>query len=89
VLFRTGSAQNHAHYSSSKFDALVVAARAETDTAARLDLFRQAQQVLLDDSPAIFLSHSGPSFMTWKTNVGGYLPTAIGVPQHHSMWLGE
>lgn len=89
VLFDSGSAQNHARYSSAEFDALAAAARLEADPAARLDLFRQAEQRLLDDSPAIFLSHSGPSFMAWKTYVGGYVPAAIGVPQHHAMWLGE
>jgi len=89
VLFHTDSAQNHARYASAEFDTLVEAARVEADTAARLDLFRQAEQRLLDESPAIFLSHSGPSFMAWKRSVGGYLPAAIGVPQHHTMWLGE
>ena len=89
VLFHSDSAENRAHYSSAEFDALVEAARAEADTAARLELFRQAEQRLLDDSPAIFLDHSGPSFMAWKRSVGGYLPAAIGVPQHHTMWLGE
>jgi oligopeptide transport system substrate-binding protein len=89
VLFHTGSAQNHARYSSAEFDALVEAARVETDAAARLDLYRQAEQRLLDNSPAIFLSHSGPSFMAWKTNIAGYVPAAIGVPQHDTMWMGE
>ncbi len=89
ALFHTGSAQNHARYSSAEFDALVEAARVETDTAARLDLYRQAEQRLLDDSPAIFLSHSGPSFMVWDPSVRGYLPAAIGVPQHGGMWIGE
>jgi oligopeptide transport system substrate-binding protein len=89
ALFHSGAAQNHARYSSAEFDALVEAARVETDTAARLDLYRQAEQRLLDDSPAIFLSHSGPSFMVWHPSVGGYLPAPIGVPQHAGMWIGE
>jgi oligopeptide transport system substrate-binding protein len=89
ALFHTAEAQNHARYSSAEFDALVEAARVETDAAARLDLYRQAEQRLLDDSPAIFLSHSGPSFMVWDPSVGGYLPAAIGVPQHAGMWIGE
>ncbi len=89
ALFHSGSAQNHARYASPEFDALVEAARVETETAIRLDLYRQAEQRLLDDSPAIFLSHSGPSYMVWDPSVGGYLPAAIGVPQHAGMWIGE
>jgi oligopeptide transport system substrate-binding protein len=89
VLFETDSAQNHSHYSNGEFDALIKAARVEANATARLELFRRAEQLLLDDSPAIFLSYSGPAFMTWKPYVGGYVPAAIGVPQHHTMWLGE
>lgn len=89
VLFQTGSAQNRSYYSSPEFDALVEQARSEADASARLETFRQAEQVLLDDSPAIFLSYSGPAFLTMKPYVAGYRPAAIGVPQHHSMWIGE
>ncbi len=89
ALFHSGSAENRAHYSSVEFDSVVEAARVESDASPRLELFRQAEQRLLDDSPAIFLSYGGPSLMAWKPYVGGYMPTAIGVPQHHTMWLGE
>jgi len=27
--------------------------------------------------------------MVWKPYTAGYLPSAIGVPQHAAMWMGE
>ena len=89
ALFHSASAQNHAYYISAEFDGLVESARVKTDVSIRLELYRQAEQLLLDDSPAVFLNHSGPSFMVWKPYTAGYLPSAIGVPQHAAMWMGE
>ena len=89
ALFHSSSAQNHAYYASAEFDGLVEAARVETDLVQRFDLYRQAEQLLLDEAPAVFLNHSGPSFMVWKPYTAGYLPSAIGVPQHAAMWMGE
>jgi len=89
ALFHSTSAQNHAHYASAEFDQLVERARVETDLAQRLEAYRLAEQMLLDDAPAVFLNHSGPSFMIWRPDVGGYLPAAIGVPQHAGMWKSD
>lgn len=89
ALFHSTSAQNHAHYASAAYDRLVEAARVEMDQTARMEAYRQAEQLLLDDAPVVFLNHSGPSFMVWSPGVGGYLPSAIGVPQHAGMWKSD
>jgi ABC-type oligopeptide transport system substrate-binding subunit len=89
ALFHSSSTQNRAHYASAEFDRLVEAARVETDLARRLEAYRQAEQLLLDDAPAIFINHSGPSFIVWKPDVGGYLPATVGVPQHAGMWKSD
>jgi ABC-type transport system substrate-binding protein len=88
-LFYSSSTQNRAHYASAEFDRLVEAARVETDLARRLEAYRQAEQLLLDEAPAVFLNHSGPSYMVWKPDVGGYLPATVGVPQHAAMWKSD
>jgi ABC-type transport system substrate-binding protein len=87
VLFHSGSAQNHAGYSSGTFDRLVEDARTEPGAGRRLDLYRSAEQVLLKDAPAVFLDYSGPSYTVWKPRVHGYAPAPIGVPQHQWMWV--
>ena len=47
------SGQNNCGYASDKYDALVDAAKAETDTTKRLDLLHQAEDQLLEDMPVI------------------------------------
>jgi oligopeptide transport system substrate-binding protein len=87
VLFHSGSAQNHAHFTNPAFDRLVEAARTEADVTQRLSLYAQADQLLLDEAPAIVLSYPGPAFSVWKPYILGYQPAPIGVPQHQAMWI--
>jgi len=50
VLFHSDSAQNHGHYSNPELDALLDQARGTQDTEERLALYRQAEQMILDDA---------------------------------------
>jgi ABC-type transport system substrate-binding protein len=87
LLFRSDSAQNHAHFNDAHFDSLVERARTEPDVESRLALYRQAEQYLLDQAPALFLSHSAANYGVWKPYVHGYIPSPIGVPQHAYLWI--
>ncbi|MGD8604274.1 MAG: peptide ABC transporter substrate-binding protein, partial [Anaerolineales bacterium] len=89
VLFHSQSAQNHARYASPEYDQLVENARTEPDLNHRLALYRQAEQMLLDQVPALFLYHPGPSFLVWKPYIMGYQSSAIGVPQHMNMSIEQ
>lgn len=57
VLFHSDAGMNYGGYSNPEFDRLVEAARVETDVTARMELYAQAEQFLVDDSAAIFLMH--------------------------------
>lgn len=48
-LFTTDAGTNDGHYNSAKYDELVNSARVETDPAKRMDMYHQAEKVLLDD----------------------------------------
>ena len=89
VLFHTGSAQNYSRYSNPAFDALVEQARTEADPARRITLYQQAEQLLLDDAPALLLDYVAPYYTVWKPYVHGYIPSLIGVPQDQSIWIGH
>lgn len=56
--FGTGAGNNLAGYSNAEFDALVQQAVAEPDAEKRLALWSQAQQLLVKDAAAIFVSYS-------------------------------
>ena len=50
-----GKLQSSLSYSNPEFDKLVEQARIELDTAKRLDLYKKAQEILYDDSAALFM----------------------------------
>lgn len=56
-LFQTGSADNLTRYSNPKVDALLEQARPPMEPAARRELYRKAQALIVDDTPAAFLFH--------------------------------
>jgi oligopeptide transport system substrate-binding protein len=79
VLFHTGAQQNQSHYSNAQVDALLEQARTERDVAKRLQLYQQAEQLIVNDAPVIFTTH-GVSHVLVKPYVQGYVLTPIGVP---------
>ena len=48
-LFQTGAGLNAGKFSNAEFDALVIAAESELDNDVRLDLYAQAQKIMIDD----------------------------------------
>ena len=53
----TPDGPNRALYKNEKFDELLHQARLTTDQAKRAELYRQAQRILADDPPWIFVDH--------------------------------
>jgi oligopeptide transport system substrate-binding protein len=54
ALFQSESGNNDEGYNSPEFDALVAQAGAEPDLAKSIALYNQAQELLVDDAPAVF-----------------------------------
>lgn len=49
---------NKAKYSNPAVDSLLQEARTTSDTGKRRDIYRLAQQIILEDAPWVFISHS-------------------------------
>ena len=79
VLFHTGAQQNTGKYSNPALDAVLDQARTEQDVAKRIQLYQQAEQMIVQDAPALFISH-GVSYMLVKPYVKGFVLTPIGIP---------
>ena len=79
TLFHSGSQQNDSNYSNPQVDALVEQARVEQDVAKRLQLYQQAEQLIVDDAPVIFTTHS-LSHVLVKPYVQGFVLTPISIP---------
>ena len=56
-LFHSGSPRNYFGYASAGVDDLLVRARKEPDVLRRVELYRRAEQAILDDAPLIPFWH--------------------------------
>ena len=79
LLFYSRSRQNRNGYSNPQFDALVEQARTESDVTKRLQLYQQAEQILLTDAPWIPL-YFGKDHFVVKPHVKGWDSTPIVIP---------
>jgi len=86
VLFHTGSAQNLGNYSNPQLDSLLEEARVERDVTKRINMYQQAEQMLVDDAAALFTIHY-LDYQLVKPYVKGYVMTPIDIPIERYMWL--
>jgi oligopeptide transport system substrate-binding protein len=86
VLFHTGSEQNNGGYSNPQLDQLLETARVEQDVTKRIQMYQQAEQMIVDDAPVLFTVHS-LSYMLVKPYVKGYVLTPIDISLERYMWL--
>jgi len=86
VLFGQGSSNNTGEYYNADFEALISQAAREPDLETSLDLYRQAEQVLMDDTALIPLVF-GVDQLLVKPHVKGYEPGPLGVVRLNEVWL--
>lgn len=86
VLFHSSSAQNTGGYSNPELDKLLEAARVEQDVSKRIEMYQQAEQIIVNAAPVLFTVHS-LSYQLVKPYVKGYVFTPIDVPIERYMWL--
>ena len=77
VLFHTGADNNFGEYSNPVIDALLEEAGIELDTGISLELYRQAEQMLVDDA-AVLPLWFGRNYILVKPYVEGYELNAMG-----------
>ena len=86
ALFGSGAESNLGGYTNSALDALLGQAHGTTDTTQRIALYQQAEQLILADTPAIFLDHA-LSYELVKPYIRGYVYTPVAVPLMRSLSL--
>ena len=57
LLFHSRSPRNYTGYANPVVDELLLAARHERDAQRRVDLYRKAEQIILDDAPVLPVWH--------------------------------
>jgi oligopeptide transport system substrate-binding protein len=91
-LFGTGAGNNHTAYSNPKLDDLMKRAISETDPQKRMQMWAEAQKIVVDDAPIIFVLHDENFFLA-KPYVKDLVVSpmtgnqAIGFESYKQVWL--
>lgn len=83
TYFKTGGTYNSYGYSSAEFDSILNQLSATADADKRVELVKQAEQVLMDDSVCIYFCYPVMNFVM-KNNVSGVNSTPADF-----YWVGE
>jgi oligopeptide transport system substrate-binding protein len=86
LLFHSRSLENNAAYSNPEVDRLLEQARVEKDTAARLRIYQQVEQMIVNDAPWIPLWH-GKSYLLVKPYVKGFYPAPMTIPMFKDVYI--
>jgi oligopeptide transport system substrate-binding protein len=77
VIFYSGSEQNHSRYVNPEVDKLLIAGRTEQDRTKRLQIYQQAEQLIVNDCPWVPIYHS-INYVLMKSYVQGLVVTPMG-----------
>lgn len=87
VLFYSDSSINHGGYSNPEVDRILEQARTEQDIQKRIELYHQAEQLIISDAAWVPLWFVGESHVLIKPYVKGYKLTPMIVPKLRQIWI--
>lgn len=87
-LFTSKGGFNYTKYANSQVDTLLEAGRTTTDQAQRISDYQQAQQLIVQDTPYIFIIHPAV-YQATTSNVKNYALRPSGVLDFTSVYLGS
>jgi peptide/nickel transport system substrate-binding protein len=70
LVIHSGGDINTTGYANPQADQLIDQARAETDTATRMDLYKQIRQIVYEDAPIVFVHFETINYLMRKDVVG-------------------
>ena len=73
-------------YNNFEFNSILKQAALEQDQAKSLELYQQAEQILVNDAGCIHL-WSGESYTLIKPYVHGYVHNPLGIVRLNTVWL--
>jgi len=87
-LFYTGSENNVFGYSNLGLDALLDEAAIEQDSATRLSMYQQAEQMVVDEAPCLPLSF-GMNYILVRPYLKGYRLNPLGVADLSQVYIDQ
>ncbi len=89
ILFHTESSLNHGKYSNPEADTILEEARTETDVERRVELYRKAEDIIVQDGAWLPLWYSGERYVLIKDYVKDYKVTPMIVPKLKNIRLTD
>ena len=89
ILFHTESSLNHGKYSNPEADTILEEARTETDVERRVELYREAEDIIVNDGAWLPLWYSGERYVLIKDYVKDYKVTPMIVPKLKNIRLTD
>jgi len=88
ILFHSESLDNHSGYSNPELDKILVQARTEKDTAKRMAMYYQVEQMIVTDAPWIPLDY-GEDIQLIKPYVKGVEFSMAVAPWLSKVWIAK
>ena len=89
VLFRSDSTINPSKYSNAEVDALLDEATTEPDPARRIQLYQQAEQIIVDEAPWVPMWWGTEGKILVKQNVNDFRISPLGSFTLRNVWLDK
>ena len=87
ILFHTESETNHGAYSNPEVDALLEEARVERDGNKRVELYNQAEQMILDDAAWVPLWYDSERNLLLKPHIKDYRLVPMTIPKFRYIYF--
>jgi oligopeptide transport system substrate-binding protein len=84
ILFYTGAENNYGEYSNTELDTLLDKAGKELDSNLSLEMYRHAEQILVDEAACISL-YFGQNYVLIKPYVNGYYLNPLGITMYNQV----
>ena len=81
ILFHSDSTLNHGNYSNPELDSILEQARTEPDIERRVELYHEAENLIVQDAPLLPLWYTGEQYVLIKGHVEDYRVTPMTVPK--------
>ena len=88
LLFHSQSVENHTRYSNPSVDALLEAARVESDADARLAIYGEVEQAIVNDAPCLPIYFDQDYYLV-KPRVEGFHPMPLVAPTFKDVWVRD
>jgi len=89
ILFHSESEINHGAYTNPGLDTVLEEARIEQDIQRRIDLYNQAERIIVEDAAWVPLWFTGEQYVLVKPHVKGYKVTPMIISKLREIYLEE